>query len=76
MTTDTQANAYRQLAAAVLLQAVKDAQSGNGHAAPARWWLTRDTWAGDLLDGLGLDREAVGDWIAGLDPVQQSVLPL
>jgi hypothetical protein len=71
MTADAQVWAYRRLAVAILRRAVLDAQSSNGRAAAARWWLLSDPWAGDLLDGLGLDKRRVLAWVGELEPLQQ-----
>jgi hypothetical protein len=71
MTTDAQVWAYRRLAVAILRRAVLDAQSSNGRAAAARRWLLSDPWAGDLLEGLGLDKRRVLAWVGELEPLQQ-----
>jgi hypothetical protein len=69
MPPDVEAVVYRRLACAILVRAVLDARSGNGSSAEARAWLEHDPLAGDLLDGLGLNRHCVRRWVQGLDPL-------
>jgi hypothetical protein len=54
------------LTAAILARAVRDALAGD---ALARVWLISSPWAGDLLDGLGLDRDAARAWVRELAEV-------
>lgn len=49
----------RRLAAAVLLQAWRDALDGSRQAPDARRWLAESEWAGALCDGVGIDRDAL-----------------
>jgi hypothetical protein len=49
----------RRLAAAVLLQAWRDAVDGSTHAPGARSWLRDSAWAGALCDELDLDRDVM-----------------
>lgn len=65
---------HRRLAAAIILRAIRDARSGNGHAAEARRWLASDPLAADLLDALDIRRERVTAWVEGLGPVLQPAL--
>ena len=65
---------WRRLACAVIVQAAKDAQSGNGTATEARASL-RGEWCGFLLDSVNLDRGAVAAWVDGLPAVAQPALP-
>lgn len=74
MSPDVEALIYRRLAAAILARALLDARSGNGHSAEARAWLERDPLAGDLLAGLGYDREKVCRWVQRLEPLEQPAL--
>jgi hypothetical protein len=66
----------RRIAAAILRRAALDARSSNGRAAPAREWLAKDPWAGDLLAALGLNRRVALAWIEDLEPVGQPVLEI
>jgi hypothetical protein len=75
MTTDTQALAYRRLAAAILVRAALDARGGNGHAAQARRWLVSSPWAGDLLAWVAPDLAInVAAWVGDLPEVAQPAL--
>jgi len=75
MHSPTETTGYRRLAAAVLRQAVRDAQSDNGTATEARAWLAESSGCADLCDLIGLDRGAVAAWVDGLPPVRQPALP-
>lgn len=56
----------RRLAAAVLLQAVRDAMADNPRiAAKARCWLVGE-YAADWLAELGIPQKQVTIWLAGL----------
>ena len=76
VSTDAQAHAYRRLAAAILARAAMDARGDNGHAAQARHWLVSSPWAGDLFDGLNLDRGVVLAWVRELPDQMQPALDL
>jgi hypothetical protein len=65
---------WRRLAAAILLQAARDAVNGNGHAAEARTWL-RSRQCADLLDALDVDRGRAVKWLLSQDPLDQLQLP-
>ena len=69
MSTDAVVLAYRSLACAIIRRAMLDARRDNGHSAEARRWLLFDPWAGELLDGLGLDRRRILVWVDGLEPL-------
>jgi hypothetical protein len=66
---------FRQLMAAVLLLAVRDAQQTDPHiAAPARRWLANQ--GGELAELLEIDPSCVVSWLVHLDPLPWQQLPL
>jgi hypothetical protein len=65
---------WRRLAAAIVLQAARDATNGNGHAAEARVWL-RSPQCADLLDALDVDRGKAARWLQSQEPLVQASLP-
>jgi hypothetical protein len=67
---------WRRLAAAILVRAAKDAQSRDGYAAEARYWLLSSPWAIYLMDMMELDRSLVRRWVLDLKPLRQPALPL
>jgi len=63
---------WRQLGCAILLRAVKDAKSANGHSHDARRFLAGP--GRDLVSALGMDAGGVDDLLAGLpEPVQMEL---
>lgn len=69
MISDAVVLAYRRLALAIIRRAMLDARRDNGHNAEARRWLLFDPWAGELLDGLGMDRRRILVWVGELEPL-------
>ena len=63
-TGHTTEDAHKRLCCAILLRAVKDVQSGNGHASEARSWLLSDD-ARNLCDLVGLSGDRVKKWVMG-----------
>ena len=47
--------AYRRLAAAIILRAVRDVQNSNEHSSAALCWLLTSVWAAELMEFLGYD---------------------
>jgi len=68
---DPETYGHRRLAAAIVVQAARDAKSRKPALAhPARAWLVGD--GVDLVEAVGLDRDRVREWIDRLDPMQQA----
>lgn len=63
----------KQLAAAVLHQAVREAKSSNGRAAAARRWLLSEE-SQLMLDLVGIKRSCIEAFVAGLEP-REKVFP-
>ena len=61
---DALSEPYRRFAAAILVQAVKDAKSGNDYSAEARRWLR--TAGCDLAEMLDIPPERVAAFLDGL----------
>ncbi len=64
-----------RLAAAILIQAIRDARDGNGYAAEARRWLLESKRAEIFIDELGIHRDVVAMWVNDLEPLLQPELP-
>jgi hypothetical protein len=59
----------KQLAAAVIHQAVREAKSSNGRAVAARRWLLSEE-AHLMLDLVGLEHQRIEAFVAGLGPLK------
>jgi hypothetical protein len=64
---------WRRLAAAVVLQAARDALSGDSAlVAPARQWLADE--GAELVQELDLDPDQMMGWVESLEPALQPLL--